>query len=69
MPHESVDVFGAYYIDEQNRYARKGKPPLGLDDASLKELCSHGEIRLLHGRGSDTFRAMLKKSPLLLQPG
>jgi len=55
MPHESVDVFGAYYIDEQNRYARKGKPPLGLDDASLKELCSHGEIRLLHGRGSDTF--------------
>lgn len=55
MPHESVDVFGAYYIDEQNRYARKGKPPLGLDDASLKELCSHGEIRLMHGRGSDTF--------------
>ena len=55
MPHESVDVFGSYYIDEQNRYARKGKPPLGLDDASLKELCSHGEIRLLHGRGSDTF--------------
>ena len=28
MPHESVDVFGAYYIDEQNRYARKGKPSL-----------------------------------------
>lgn len=55
MPHESVDVFGAYYIDEQNRYARKGKLPLGLDDGSLKELCSHGEIRLLHGRGSDTF--------------
>lgn len=55
MPHESVDAFGAYYIDEQNRLARKGKPPLRLDDASLKELCSHGEIRLLHGRGSDTF--------------
>nr|WP_171265736.1 DUF6685 family protein [Acinetobacter baumannii] len=28
MPHENVDVFGAYYIDEQNRYARKGKPSL-----------------------------------------
>lgn len=55
MPHESVDVFGAYYIDEQNRYARKGKAPLRLDDASLKQLCSHDEIRLLHGRGSDTF--------------
>lgn len=54
-PHESVDAFGAYYIDEQNRLARKGKPPLGWDDASLKELCSHYEIRLLHAPGSDVF--------------
>jgi len=55
MPHESVDVFGAYYIDEQNRLVRKGKPPFRLDNESLKQLCSHDEIRLLHGRGSDTF--------------
>ena len=55
MPHESVDAFGAYYIDEQNRLAREGMPPLRWDDTSLKELCSHDEIRLLHGHGSDSF--------------
>lgn len=55
MQHDSIDTFGAYYIDEQNRYSRKENPPLKLDDASLRELCSHDEIRLLHGGTYDTF--------------
>lgn len=52
-PHESVDAFGAFFIDEENRLKRKGKPPLRWDDASLQELCSHKEIRLLHGGDGD----------------
>lgn len=51
--HESVDAFGAWFIDEQNRLNRKGKPPLKWNDASLKELCSHNEIRLLNGGAGD----------------
>lgn len=55
IPHQSVDDFGAYFIDEQNRLTRKGKPPLRWDDTSLRELCSHNEIRLLHSPGYDVF--------------
>lgn len=54
-PHESIDAFGAYYIDEQNRFSREGKPRLGCDNAGLKELLSHREIRLLHAPGCDVF--------------
>lgn len=55
LQYESVDELGACYIDEQNRFARKGKAPLRLDEASLKELCTHKGIELLHGRNSETF--------------
>lgn len=53
--HASIDDLGGVYIDEQNRLNRQGKPPLGMDEASLLEMLSHSEIRLLHRPGHDTF--------------
>lgn len=53
VPHESVDVFGAAFVAEENRYNRKGKAPLGHDQKSLDEMLSHGEIRILHAPGID----------------
>lgn len=52
--HASIDDLGAYFIDSENRLNRQGKPPLGIDHASLREMLMHHEIRLLHAPGHDS---------------
>lgn len=53
IPYENVDAFGAHFIAEQNQHDRSGKQALKHDEASLNELLSCNQIRILDGRGTD----------------
>ena len=53
IPHADVDAFGSNFIAEQNQHDRSGKQALKHDEASLNELLSWNQIRILDGRGTD----------------